>query len=93
MPGEAVTPLFSCAVYAQNPGTARFDAHDYGFLELESNMVMEQEWSRMRGNSGEPYQDLEAAVVEGRDSQQITELIKQLDRDLEETQKKVRKPR
>jgi hypothetical protein len=46
----------------------------------------------MRSISGNPGQDLKAAAVEEGESQQITDLIEQLNRDFEETQKHACKP-
>ena len=46
----------------------------------------------MPSNSTDPHQVLTPGVVDQRDSKQITDLIEQLDRDLEETQKNSRKP-
>ena len=47
----------------------------------------------MARDSGEQRIDLAAAAVEERDSQRITDLIEQLDRDLEETRKNAGKQR
>ena len=44
-------------------------------------------------DSGEQSRDLAAAAVEERDSQKITDLIEQLDRDLEETRRNAGKQR
>lgn len=41
----------------------------------------------MTRNSSEQYRTLPAAAANEQDSKQITDLIAQLDRDLEETQK------
>lgn len=41
----------------------------------------------MPRNPGEQWKDFARAAVNERDSKQITDLIEQLDRDLEETQK------
>ena len=42
----------------------------------------------MARNSGEQTAELSLAAVKQQDSKQITDLIQQLDRDLEETQRK-----
>jgi len=44
-------------------------------------------------NSAEQYRDLSRVTVEKRDSQQITDLIEQIERDLKETRKNAAKER
>jgi hypothetical protein len=47
----------------------------------------------MARNSAEQCKDLSAMLLQKRDSQQITELIEQLERDLKETRKNAGKER
>ena len=47
----------------------------------------------MARNSAEQCRDLSGALLEKRDSQQITDLIEQLERDLKETRKNAVKER
>ncbi len=47
----------------------------------------------MARNSAEQFADLSDAVLDKRDSQQITDLIEQLERDLKETRKNEAKER
>ena len=47
----------------------------------------------MARNSAEQCRDLSGTVLQKRDSQQITELIEQLERDLKETRKNAGKER
>jgi hypothetical protein len=47
----------------------------------------------MARNSAEPCRELSDTLLEKRDSQQITDLIEQLDRDLKETRENAAKQR
>lgn len=47
----------------------------------------------MAANSAEPSKNLSGTILQKRDSQQITELIEQLERDLKETRKNAGKER
>lgn len=61
----------------------------------ESQIQWEQPqiWSRMARNSTVQYKDLPETVVQKRDSQQIIDLIEQLERDLKTTRKNATKER
>ena len=47
----------------------------------------------MPRNSEEQYRDVSGTLLQKRDSQQITELIEQLERDMKETRKNAGKER
>jgi len=63
----------------------------FGVRSVQSEQ--QQKWSRMARNSAEQFADLSDAVLDKRDSQQITDLIEQLERDLKETRKNEAKER